>query len=116
MTGLAQDRASDGGVGHPVGSRDPRRIDSTVQDGGNDAASERSLLLDVERCEAPVEADRELPAGLLHGPRERPALVLGERHRLLHEHVLPGLERGEGLPIVVLVSAQDEHDVDLGVA
>jgi len=63
-----------------------------------------------------VEADGELAAALARRAREHPALVLGQRHGLLDEHVLAGGKRGDGLRRVLVMAAQDDDGVDAGIA
>ena len=64
------------------------------------------------RVVAAVVADGEQALGLLGGPDHCPALGLVHRHGLFAEHMLAGLERGDGLLLVQVVGARDPHHVD----
>ena len=68
------------------------------------------------RREAVVESDGDFAAGLLFGAQDRPALLVVNRHRLLADHVLAGLESLDDVLVVEGVLRDDDERVELDLA
>ena len=97
-------------VPHPVVAAGDR--DESARDLPAVAVEREHLGEDVVGVAAPLVAGLERDARLLRHARHRLALGDGERHRLLAEHVLAGLHRGDGDDGVPVVGRADAHGVD----
>ena len=97
-------------VAHPVVAAGDR--DESARDLPAVAVEREHLGEDVVGVAAPLVARLERDARLLRHARHRLALGDRERHRLLAEHVLAGLHRGDGDDGVPVVGRADADGVD----
>src|SRR5206468_8582221 len=90
-------RAPNFWIGHPVRSRDARRIDSAVDHRRTVAAGYVPLHFHIDRRKAPVESNRKLAITVFRLRPQEPALLFGDRHGLFYKYMLAGAQRGRGL-------------------
>src|SRR6266851_5122744 len=115
MACLAQNRSAYCRVGHPVRPAYARPVDPAIDNRRSRATRELSLLLRVERSEAPVEADSQLMITVGDRATEAATLFLREGHGFLKKDVLACFEGRERLIGVMLIAAQDHHHVYVSV-
>src|SRR5215470_18719836 len=111
MTCLSQNCTANCRISHPVGSRDPRRVDTAVEHRRRGPFFELLLQTEITRCVTPIEAVRELRARFLNRLADTAALVFGEGHGLFDKYMLPRLQCRQSLRGVMLIPAYDHDDV-----
>ena len=104
----ARASASDEIFGRQRSKRDSKRTTSPSSPSLEEAANGEEVAVP-----AAVLEDREQPAGAAGLLHELASLGGGDRERLVHDHVYPGVDRGAGHRHVLAVGGGDDGDVDL---
>ena len=107
-------------VGAPMGGIDEQHVGKRhrrfdVQNGAKLAGADHVAQLVHLRMEAAIVAEPERDAGLAHGRDGIFRLLLGERERLLAEHVLAGACRGNHLRSMHGMRRGQNHRIDVRI-